>query len=130
MDEITVGLSAEQSTTVTKTLTARAMGSGDLTVYATPAMVALMEAAAVAAIAPVLPEGMTSVGIRLEVDHLAATSVGETVHASAEVTGVDGQRVIFEVRAWDDHDTIGEGVHVRYVIDRNRFMQRLNTKSG
>jgi fluoroacetyl-CoA thioesterase len=130
MDTIHPGLAAEQVTTVTAGQTARHLGSGGIEVYATPAMIALIEAAAVAAIDPLLPEGQASVGMALDVRHLAATPLGEQVHARAEVTAVDGRRVTFHVEAWDAHEQIGEGTHTRFVIDVARFMKRLDEKSG
>jgi fluoroacetyl-CoA thioesterase len=130
MDTIHPGLAAEQVTTVTVEQTARHLGSGGIEVYATPAMIALIEAAAVAAIDPLLPVGQASVGMALDVRHLAATPLGEQVRARAEVTAVDGRRVTFHVEAWDAHEQIGEGTHTRFVIDVARFMKRLDEKSG
>jgi predicted thioesterase len=97
-------------------------------VYATPAMVALMESAAVAAIEGLLPEGKTSVGIALDVRHLAATPPGQQVHARAEVIDVDGRKVTFKVQAWDERELIGEGTHTRFVIDVARFLERVRSK--
>jgi fluoroacetyl-CoA thioesterase len=125
MTNLSVGARSDQTMLVTDDLTAVAMGSGSLPVLATPAMVALMEAAALAAIDPVLPEGQASVGIEVNVRHLSATPVGEEIIASAIVTQIDGKRVTFEVRAWDRKELIGEGTHVRYIIDEVRFMSRL-----
>jgi predicted thioesterase len=105
------------------------MGSGDLQVYATPAMIALMEAAAVSAIGPLLSEGQTSVGVALDIRHLAATPLGHQVRARAEVTEVDGRKVTFEVKAWDEEEIIGRGTHTRFVIDVQRFMERVHAKS-
>lgn len=127
MDAITIGLMYEQKETVTDGLTAASIGSGDLPVYATPAMIALMEAAAVGAIEHLLGEGQASVGISLNVQHLSATPVGEEVRAQAEVTDIEGRRVMFSVRAWDERELIGEGTHVRYVVDAARFMARLES---
>jgi predicted thioesterase len=104
------------------------MGSGSVAVYATPAMVALMESAAVAALAPVLDEGESSVGIAIEIKHLAATPLGQRVRARAEVVEVDGRQVTFQVQAWDESELIGKGTHTRYVIDVARFMQRVQAK--
>lgn len=126
---INPGSKGEKSTTVTPELTARHIGSGGLDVYATPAMIALMEAAAVTVLDPLLPEGQGSVGVALDVKHLAATPLGHTVRAEAEVTAVDGKRVTFTVRAWDDRELIGEGTHTRYIIDTARFMERASAKS-
>jgi predicted thioesterase len=123
---IHVGARGDQTVLVTDDLTAAAMGSGSLPVFATPAMIALMEGAAVAAIDSLLPEGQSSVGIEVNVRHLSATPVGEEIIASAIVTQIDGKRVTFEVRAWDGKELIGEGTHIRYLIDVNRFMSRLD----
>ena len=121
-----VGARGDQTQRVTDDLTAIAMGSGSLPVFSTPAMIALMEAAAVAAIDHLLPEGQASVGIEVNVRHLSATPVGEEIIASAIVTQIDGKRVTFEVRAWDRKELIGEGTHMRYIIDELRFMSRLS----
>ena len=126
MDEIAPGMAGERTAAVTDNLTARAMGSGSLEVYATPAMIALMEAAAVAALDDVMAEGQTSVGVALDVQHVAATSLGANVRARAEVTEVEGRRVKFHVQAWDDKQLIGEGIHTRVVVDVARFMSRLS----
>ena len=123
------GISAEKTATVTGTLTARYMGSGTIDVYATPAMIALMEAAAVAALDPLLPEGQSSVGVSIEVRHLAATPLGQQVRARAEVVEVEEKRVTFSVRAWDEDELIGEGTHTRYVIDVGRFVERAQAKN-
>ncbi|MGB1285090.1 MAG: thioesterase family protein [Aggregatilineales bacterium] len=120
-----VGLIGESLATVDEESTALYMGSGSLEVYATPALVTLMESAAVIAIDPELSEGFTTVGIEINVRHLSATPVGERVVAMAEVTRVEGRRVTLEVRAWDERELIGEGVHTRYVINIEQFMDRL-----
>ena len=91
-------------------------------------MIALMEAAAVSAIEPYLLEGRTSVGIEINVQHLSATPVGERITAMAEVTRIDGKRVILEVRAWDEREIIGQGTHTRYIISIDEFMARVNDK--
>jgi fluoroacetyl-CoA thioesterase len=129
MKQIQPGLSAEKKITVTAALGAVQMGSGRLEVYATPAMVALMEAAAVAAIEPLLAEGQASVGVDLAVKHLAATPIGQQVRAKAVVTGVDGRQVRFALQAWDEREQIGAGTHTRYVIDIKRFEQRVRSKA-
>ena len=128
MDNSQIGLAAERSETVTELLLATRLGSGSVEVYATPAMVALIESAAVAAIEPLLPEGQSSVGIALDVKHLAATPPGQQVRARAEVSKVDGRKVTFRVQAWDERELIGEGTHIRFVIDVARFMQRVQSK--
>ena len=129
MENIKPGLAGEKTMTVSEAQTARHLGSGGFRVLATPAMIALMEAAAVAAIDHLLPEGQASVGTALDVRHLAATPVGHEVRARAEVTGVDGRQVIFNVQAWDEKEQIGEGIHTRFVIDVARYMQRVTAKA-
>ncbi len=128
MDNIKVGLVGERTVQVTDNQTAQHFGSGGLAVFATPAMIALMESAAVAAIEPLLAEGQASVGTFVGVKHLAATPLGHTVRARAEVTAIEGREVTFSVRAWDDKELIGEGTHTRFVIDTARFLQRLEGK--
>jgi predicted thioesterase len=128
MPNIQVGLAAESAVTVDDRVLATEMGSGSVAVFATPAMVALMEGAAVDALAAVLPEGQSSVGISVDVRHLAATPPSRQVRARAEVIEVQGNKVTFQVQAWDECELIGEGTHTRYVIDVARFMARVNAK--
>ena len=128
MKNIQLGLTGEKTTTVGDTLLTTHLGSGSIEVYATPAMIALMESAAVAAIDSLLPDAQASVGIVLNVKHLAATPPGQQVRARAEVIGVDGRKVTFKVQAWDEHELIGEGTHTRYVIDVARFVERAQSK--
>jgi fluoroacetyl-CoA thioesterase len=130
MDKITIGLVGESSATVTEALSATHFGSGNVVVYATPAMIALMEAAAVAAIDPLLPEGQASVGTAINIRHLAATPLGQRVRARAEVTAVEGRQVTFSVEAWDEKERIGEGTHARFVVDVARFRQRVEGKKA
>ena len=128
MNTISVGLSGIQSITVTETLTARHIGSGSVDVYATPAMIALMVSAALSAIDHLLAEGQTSVGTKIEVRHLAATPLGQLVRAHAEVRAVEGRKVTFLVQAWDERELIGEGKHVRLVINEAGFIKRVKSK--
>ena len=126
--DLKVGMKGTMETTVTDDKTARHLGSGGLKTYATPAMVSLLEGAAVAAIDPHLPEGYASVGVDLNIQHLAATPLGKSVRAEAEVTEIDRRRVVFTVTAWDEHEKIGEGIHARFVIDVDKFQKRLQDK--
>lgn len=126
--EITVGMKGEVSTLVEKEDTALEVGSGSLLVYATPCMVALMEGAACEAIAAVLPEEKTSVGIALNISHLAATPVGLEVRAEAEVTEVDGNTITFQITAYDETGKIGEGTHKRAVVTAQRFLDKVYAK--
>ena len=119
------GLKHTSYLTVTDAVTAIAMGSGDMPVLATPAMMALMENAAMLAIAEALPEGCTSVGGHIESSHLRPSKIGETVTAIAEVTKVDGKKVEFKVAAYSGETLLGEGTHLRFVVDKERFMSKL-----
>jgi predicted thioesterase len=125
MDELAVGVRGVAATTVTVATTAASLGSGDVPVFGTPAMVALMEAAAVQALADRLAPGETSVGIRLDVAHLAATPVGSAVRAEAELVAVEGRKLTFTVVAHDDRQKIGEGRHQRMRVVRDRFLTAL-----
>lgn len=119
------GLSARSIATVTAENTAVSMGSGDLPVFATPAMVALMENAAMQAVAGELPEGATTVGAEMNVTHIKPTGLGAAVTATAVLTAVEGRKLTFNVGARDAEGMIGEGVHIRYVVDRARFMDKV-----
>ncbi len=129
MEELKPGLVGESSELVTDKLTAASHGSGLVPAFATPAMVALMENASVAAIQKYLGAGQTSVGVEVNIKHLAATPVGMRVRARSQVTAVDGRRVSFQVEAWDDKEKIGEGTHVRAIIDEKRFIERIKSKT-
>ena len=120
----------ELSQTVTEERTARHIGSGSERVFATPAMVGLIERACVELMAPHLPPGRSSVGIAINVRHLAATPLGKTVRARVEVTAVDGATVSFAAEVFDEAEKIGEGEHKRAVIDVERFLRRVRAKSG
>lgn len=119
------GLKSESRTVVSAENVAATMGSGDMQVFATPAMVALMENAAMNAVAGVLEPGTSTVGVEMSVSHVKASPVGAEVTASAVLTEVDGRKLTFEVRAWDGKGTIGEGRHVRFIVDRERFLAKL-----
>lgn len=122
------GLSAEVEITVSESETAAHLGSGLVPVYATPALVALMENTAVRALDGHLPPGYTTVGGQIDVRHLAATPVGMQVRAHAELVEVQGRKFTFRVRAWDEVEQIGEANHVRFLIDEEAFMARVSTK--
>ncbi len=123
---IEVGLKHISELVVSDSMTAQAMGSGDLPVLATPAMTALMENAAMLAVASELPKGSTTVGGHIASSHLRPTAVGAKVVAIAEVTRVEGRKIELAVSAYCGDTLIGEGTHVRYVVDREQFMQRLS----
>ena len=119
------GAAAQSSTTVCEANTAAAMGSGDMPVFATPAMVALMENAAMLAVAPGLPEGAATVGAEMNVSHIKPSGLGAEIVASAVVTAVEGRKITFNVGARDAEGMIGEGTHVRFIVDRERFLAKL-----
>ena len=125
---VQVGLKNTVSEEVTEEKTAQAMGSGSLLVYATPAMTCLMEKAATEAVEALVPEGWTTVGISLHVAHTAATPVGLTVRAEAEVTAVEGRKIIFTVRAYDDQGEIGVGSHERFAVAKEKFLAKAAAK--
>lgn len=120
-----IGLKYESTTVVSAANTAATLGSGDMDVFATPAMVALMENAAMLAVKDHLPEGSATVGTQISTSHLKASPLGASITASAELIEVDGRRLTFAVKAWDEKGTIGEGTHTRFVVDRERFLSKL-----
>ena len=120
-----IGLTFESTTTVSASNTAATLGSGDMDVFATPAMVALMENAAMKAVAAALPEGSATVGTQMNTSHIKASPLGAAITASAVLTEVEGRKLTFAVKAWDDKGVIGEGVHTRFVVDRERFLSKL-----
>lgn len=126
--EIEIGLKGQVSTIAEREDTAAQVGSGDLLVYATPCMAALMEGAACEAIAPCLSEGMSSVGTSLNILHTSATPVGLEVRAEAEVTAVEGKTITFAVRAYDEAGQIGSGTHTRVLVSSQKFLEKAYAK--
>ena len=126
--EITIGMKAEVSTLAEREDTAKEVGSGDLLVYATPCMVALMEGAACEAIADCLSDTQTTVGIALNIEHISATPVGLEVRAEAEVTAVEGKVITFAVRAFDEAGEIGHGTHKRVIVNPQKFLEKAYNK--
>ena len=126
--DITVGMKGEVSTLVEREDTAREVGSGDLLVYATPCMVALMEGAACEAIADALSDTQTTVGTALNIEHISATPVGLEVRAEAEVTEVEGKVITFAVRAFDEVGEIGKGTHKRVIVNSQKFLEKAYAK--
>ena len=127
---LTVGSKGRAEALVTEDKTAAAVGSGLVPVFATPYMIALMENAAVNAVQAGLEEGQGTVGTRLEVTHDAATPVGMKVWAEAELTAVDGKKLTFTVRAFDEAGPIGGGTHERFIITVDRFLAKAEAKKG
>jgi predicted thioesterase len=124
------GLSGTAGLVVGEEHTAAGIGSGRIRVLGTPVMINLMEAAALAAAERFLPEGHQSLGIELEVSHVAATPVGMAVEARAEVTRVEGNRIEFRIEAHDEIDLIGKAEHARIVVDVERFDRRVRKKAA
>lgn len=123
-----IGRTASIELVVDKSNVAGNLGSGDLDVFATPAMIAGMEGAAAACAAPFLEEGQSTVGTRVEVSHTAATPLGMKVVCHAQLTAAEGRTLQFKVWAEDEAGPIGEGRHTRAVISREKFMERTNAK--
>ena len=119
------GLSFTAKMRVTPEVTAEYIGSGDLAVLATPAMCALMENAAMMAVASHLDEGQTTVGTMLNIEHLRATKVGKEITATAVLTEINGRELKFNIAARDEVGMIGEGTHNRFIVNREKFMSKL-----
>lgn len=120
-----IGLKYQSRVVVSADNTALKLGSGDMEVFATPAMIALMENAAMNAVASSLDEGATTVGTMMRSSHVKASAVGATITAEAELVAVEGRRLSFVVKAWDEKGTIGEGEHERFIVNRERFLSKL-----
>ncbi|MCP5452395.1 MAG: thioesterase family protein [Spirochaetaceae bacterium] len=130
MGELRVGLTGRKELVVEERHTASHLGSGGVPVYATPMMVLAMEEAALSAVDPLLGDGRATVGVSLDVRHLAATPLGMRVTASAELMRIDGRMLTFRVEARDEAELIGEGTHVRAVVDLERFKDKLAKKAS
>lgn len=125
-----IGMLGEAKVAVSEKNTAITHGSGSVPVFATPAMIALMENAAMSSVQPFLPEGHTTVGIKISSSHIAATPVGLEVAARSELVEVDGKRLVFKVEAYDSKEKIGEGIHERFIIATEKFMKRVEEKKN
>ena len=126
MGDLVIGVRGDATVKVAAENTALTLGSGDVPVFATPALVALVEKAAVAAVAGSLDPGETTVGTWLEIAQLAATPVGAAVRAEAELVAVEGRKLTFAVVAHDGRQKIGEGRHQRMRVARDRFLSKLD----
>ena len=123
--DIPLNISLQESVVVEKTHSAREIRSGNVDVFATPMMIALMETAALKAVQSYLPEGWTTVGTRVECDHLRATPVGDEVSAIATLIKREGRILYFLVEAWDSQGIIGKAHHQRFIINVEKFMKKL-----
>lgn len=120
-----IGASFTSSCAVDASNSASALGSGDMEVFATPAMIALMENAAMRAVSPYLEEGSTTVGTEICSSHIKATPMGGSVSATARLTAIEGRKLTFSIVARDDDGTIGEGTHTRFIVDRDKFLNKI-----
>ena len=130
LSHLKIGMKGSADLLVGPEHTAPRIGSGRVPVLATPVMINLIEAAALAAVEQLLPDGHQSLGIHLDVRHFAATPIGMHVNASAELMAVDGRTLSFRVEAHDDKEPIGGGTHQRVVVNVARFDQRIQKKLG
>ena len=130
LDALKPGDSIEDTQVVEENRTASHIGSGSLRVYATPAMVLFIEHTCMDLIEPHLPEGRTSVGVSLEVKHLAPTPMGATVSIKAEIVEINEPLVKFKARIFDETEQVGEAKHTRAVIDVERFLRRVERKKS
>ena len=124
------GIKGKLESIVTKENTAKAMGSGELEVYATPAMIALMEETAYKSVASELEAGSGSVGTFMNVKHVAASPVGTEITCQSELESVEGRKLTFKVEAYDETGLIGEGIHERFIIVNNKFQEKADSKLG
>lgn len=120
------GLSHTSETIVSESLTAKAIGSGDMSVFATPAMTALMENAAMLAVAEHLNDGETTVGGHIETSHMRPSPLGAAITATATLARIDGRKLYFTVEARQGEAIIGNGTHLRYIVNREKFMSKIN----
>lgn len=123
-----IGIKGRKEITVTQEVTAQALGSGLLPVFATPAMVALMEGTAAESVEPFLEGGYTTVGTALNIKHTSATPVGMRVYCESVLTEADGRRLVFSVTAFDECGEIGGGTHERFIVKSEKFMEKAAAK--
>ncbi len=124
------GIKNRKCLSVGQAETALSMGSGTLPVLATPAMIALMEATAAESVEPLLEEGVTSVGTRIEVSHLAADPIGATVMCESELVEVDGRKLSFRLTVRDREGMVGEGTHERFLVRKESFLKKAEGRTG
>ena len=122
------GIKGKMTETVTEEKTAAALGSGTLRVYATPAMIALMENTALNSVADKRDDGMTTVGTKLDIVHTSASPVGSTITCESELVEIDRRRLVFSVTAYDNAGEIGKGTHERFIVDSVKFSEKTAAK--
>ncbi len=126
--ELKIGIKGKIEKAVNTENTAASMGSGELEVFATPAMIALMEETAALSVKPYLAEDSTTVGTLLNIEHISATPVGVNVYCESELAEIEGRKLIFKVGAYDNQGLIGSGTHERFIVDKDRFMKKASAK--
>ncbi|HAJ96044.1 MAG TPA: thioesterase [Actinobacteria bacterium] len=126
---LNIPMHGEARTRVTGENTALKFGSGKVDVFGTPAMIALMEEASINTVDKNLPDGYATVGTELNIKHIAATPEGMNITASAELMEIDGRKLTFKVEAFDEEEKIGEGSHQRYIIELDKFRDRIRNKA-
>lgn len=130
MSGLQVGIEGKASIVVNNDNTAMAYGSGAVNVFATPALVGLMEKAALSSVDPLLDAGYTTVGTKIDVKHLAATPIGMNVTATSRLMEVNGKRLLFNIEVRDEVDLVGTGVHERFIIELAGFIKRVESKAA
>lgn len=128
MKKLTIGDTFTSELIVEEKHTAAAFGSGNLFVFSTPMMIGLMENAALNCAQLGIEDGYSTVGTHLDVKHLAATPMGQRITATAELIEIAGKKLVFKVEAFDEVEKIGEGLHGRYIIESNKFLERVEQK--
>ena len=123
--ELEVGIKHKEKKEITPEDTATHYGSGTIEIFATPAMIALMENTALKTVLPYISDGQDTVGFEVNIRHLKPTAVGQTVECEAVLTEIDGKKLVFEVTANDNRNTIGKGTHIRYIINKEKFLSNL-----
>ena len=123
-----IGIRGTCETTVTEQNTAAAVGSGALSVFSTPSMIALIEEAAWKSVQSALEEGQATVGTKLQIEHLSATPSGMKVRAETVLTQIDGRRLVFSAEVYDEAGLIGKGVHERFIVYGKRFEEKARSK--
>ena len=126
--ELATGILGQKSVKVTEENTAAAVGSGLLPVFSTPSLIALMECACAESVQDCFEDGRGTVGVALNVKHTAATPIGMTVRAESQLIEVDRRKLVFAVKAFDDAGEVGHGIHERFIIDNDRFMEKAKAK--
>jgi len=127
---LTTGIKGAQSVTVSEENLASTVGSGDLPVFATPAMIALIEKTASLSVQPYLELGTSTVGTHLDIAHSSATPIGMTVVCETELVEIDRRRLVFNVRVYDSKGDVGSGKHERFVVDSRKFMEKAELKTA